>query len=832
MREVRFRRQRSTALLASAAVTALLLVNPVPVAADSLDGTGAGPQIEWTGGGVTRAVPPTNVAIFQDSDPWSYSTIRDILTSYTIPYTVYGTSDIGVVDLTPYDKVIISSAQPLPLYTAVSANVAWFEAWVTGGGTLEFHGATYWSNDWSSLSMPGGLTIAPQDGTNGTDLLTVVDAGHPLASDPNTLDSTLIDSWSYSSHSYFTGAASAFAEVIQDDVSAQPVMLEMPMDSGCIITTLMSLEWGANSIPYPDPLENMLLRTCAGNRFDVLLAYADDGATTMATNLGAYDDIGTVDVFDVRSVTPDLATLTAYDAVVAWPNYEYGDATAMGDVLADYVDAGGTVILSGFNFYPSTQIGGRIAGPAYSPYVTGPDNHYAYASLGATTPGCITEGITAATDFYRDMVTIQGSPIMWAFWDDGEEYVAQIPGVRVVAVNSYVGDYRDSSGQVDEVIHNAIVCTAGQGSTADEMYATDDTLDSLYDLEPATGATSLIGACGQNISYSGMAYDSTNAVMYVSDVWTGSSYGLGSVNLGTGVVTVIGDHVSTVDIWALAYNPFIDVLYGADYIGGGALTTIDRATGVSTPIGSWGTASEVCGLAYNQDTGVLYASDNSNLYTVNEATGAATLVGAHSLAFGYYCALEYNPSTGKLYVAGSGPADLHTLDMATGAATSVGPTGLSVLSGMGSVVVTGTLDGQLSFSPDLMGTDPSGFLIEATPLGGGSPYYTVTDGTGNWSMKVPDDTYDLTAYSLDWLGALHPAAVVTTGAITTLSNPTLLGGDFDDSGAVGLVDVTFVASRYSGPDLSADINRSGSVDLVDVTSTASNYGSTAPVPWP
>lgn len=38
---------------------------------------------------------PTNVAIFQDRNPWGFNSTQAILTAYGIPYTIYGSSAIG-----------------------------------------------------------------------------------------------------------------------------------------------------------------------------------------------------------------------------------------------------------------------------------------------------------------------------------------------------------------------------------------------------------------------------------------------------------------------------------------------------------------------------------------------------------------------------------------------------------------------------------------------------------------------------------------------------------------------------------------------------------------
>ena len=52
-----------------------------------------------------------------------------------------------------------------------------------------------------------------------------------------------------------------------------------------------------------------------------------------------------VDYYDPRLATPTLAQLQQYDTVVTWVNGYYDDAIAMGDVLADYVESGGRVVL-------------------------------------------------------------------------------------------------------------------------------------------------------------------------------------------------------------------------------------------------------------------------------------------------------------------------------------------------------------------------------------------------------------------------------------------------------------------------------------------------------
>lgn len=88
-----------------------------------------------------------------------------------------------------------------------------------------------------------------------------------------------------------------------------------------------------------------------------------------AFSYGAFP-LGTeIDYFDIRGTTPALATLREYDVVVAHTNSVLSDGAAIGDVLADYVDAGGKVVLLQYSFslQSTLPILGRIMTEGYSP---------------------------------------------------------------------------------------------------------------------------------------------------------------------------------------------------------------------------------------------------------------------------------------------------------------------------------------------------------------------------------------------------------------------------------------------------------------------------------
>ncbi|CAD6491521.1 MAG: Peptidase family C25 [Candidatus Argoarchaeum ethanivorans] len=194
---------------------------------------------------------------------------------------------------------------------------------------------------------------------------------------------------------------------------------------------------------------------------DVLLVAADYSNMIKSILLG-FDDIATVDQFDARYDTPTLSELQEYDAVIVWPNYAFYDSVALGDVLADYVDSDGKVILGGFCWYLyGNHLEGRIMEPEYSPFTGLGDSHYSYASLGwydASHP--IMDGVSTATDYMRDYVTLndaEGAELV-AEWDDDELFVATQDSV--IGINSYIGDAYMWTGDIPIILHNVLIWTA------------------------------------------------------------------------------------------------------------------------------------------------------------------------------------------------------------------------------------------------------------------------------------------------------------------------------------------------------------------------------------
>jgi hypothetical protein len=152
-------------------------------------------------------------------------------------------------------------------------------------------------------------------------------------------------------------------------------------------------------------------------------------------------------VTDFGSGTPDLATLQKYDAVMAFSDSGFMDATALGNVLADYVDGGGRVVQATFAFYDGgfgLGIDGRWGAEGYSPFTYGPqtqgsnefmgtvynDAHYTLAGV---------ESFDGGTSSYRNLVGMTPGAERVADWTDGTPLIGEVTEKNgaVVGLNFY-----------------------------------------------------------------------------------------------------------------------------------------------------------------------------------------------------------------------------------------------------------------------------------------------------------------------------------------------------------------------------------------------------------
>jgi hypothetical protein len=105
-------------------------------------------------------------------------------------------------------------------------------------------------------------------------------------------------------------------------------------------------------------------------RVAIVSAASTSVSTALAINLdtqaklqstGFFEVVDILDIAVHAAYTPTLTELLAYDAILTFSNGTYADATLLGNTLADYVDAGGGVVVANYAV-SSTGTGRRIEG--------------------------------------------------------------------------------------------------------------------------------------------------------------------------------------------------------------------------------------------------------------------------------------------------------------------------------------------------------------------------------------------------------------------------------------------------------------------------------------
>jgi hypothetical protein len=172
----------------------------------------------------------------------------------------------------------------------------------------------------------------------------------------------------------------------------------------------------------------------SANADSYLIAPSEEDNASFRSAVSAFLGGATVDYFDARSGTLSVASLANYDAVFTWANFAYSDRVAFGDNLADYVDAGGRVVIGAFTTYTlGNYLSGDIMGAGYSP-VTSPtgSNHFFTSSYAGDGTPLLWSGVSSYSATYRDYVILQGAGILDGTFADGEIAGAYRPDLGVI----------------------------------------------------------------------------------------------------------------------------------------------------------------------------------------------------------------------------------------------------------------------------------------------------------------------------------------------------------------------------------------------------------------
>jgi hypothetical protein len=164
----------------------------------------------------------------------------------------------------------------------------------------------------------------------------------------------------------------------------------------------------------------------------VALLAADDPAWTedVRTKLdasGAFAEVATLPESRFDAGTPSLQALQAFDAVYVWTDWSFTDPAAVGDVLADYVDGGGHVVVSTFAAYAG-GIEGRFATGGYLPTTPGDAWGGTHHTLVPDLPDHPLLAGVASFDggpgsYHNTGLTVREGSTLVAHWSSGEPLV-------------------------------------------------------------------------------------------------------------------------------------------------------------------------------------------------------------------------------------------------------------------------------------------------------------------------------------------------------------------------------------------------------------------------
>jgi hypothetical protein len=157
----------------------------------------------------------------------------------------------------------------------------------------------------------------------------------------------------------------------------------------------------------------------------------------------------------------------------------------------------------------------------------------------------------------------------------------------------------------------------------------------------------------------------------------------------------------------------------------------------------------------------------------------------------------------------------------------------------GTVVVSEAV-GCIIGSVQLQGRyDHDGASVLVTEADGTPVAETFTDIAGNFELQnLAPGTYEVYARMYGYLDSFKGSGVqvVAGGECTDIGATKLLGGDVapqdpEPNNAIDISDITYIAFRFRGADMTADVNGDVVVNILDLTMAAANFLRTGPTPW-
>jgi len=336
-----------------------------------------------------------------------------------------------------------------------------------------------------------------------------------------------------------------------------------------------------------------------------------------------------VDVYDLLSTTPTLGEFLQYDSVLVFTDSSPVNKVTLGDNMADYVDAGGRLVVATFGFYCSSGYGldGRITTDPYLPFTTqcnddAPGGLTLIKDLPADPLMSGVNSFNGGTSSYHEVLSLVPGATQVAHWSNGIPLVGTLDnnGHTVYGLNFFPpstdsrSDFWDANTDGDVLIANAL------GGAASFTPPPPPQSQVTVTADPATASEG--GADGSITFTRGVASGTTIEVKYnvTGTATSGDDY----TPIGSTATIAAGDSSTTVHVHALT----------DDVADDGETVTVTLAPGASYTVGTPNTATVTI-----NDSPTACANAQPAPYTDRDQfdvhAGAIDCITAYNLAQGY-----------------------------------------------------------------------------------------------------------------------------------------------------------------------------------------------------
>ncbi|MHB1483430.1 MAG: InlB B-repeat-containing protein [Saccharofermentanales bacterium] len=213
----------------------------------------------------------------------------------------------------------------------------------------------------------------------------------------------------------------------------------------------------------------------------IALLYGDSYYYDIRNKLISTGFFSQVDAISLSSATPTLGMLKQYNAVFLYTNGStFSDSTPWGDVLADYADYGGGIVMATFAYMTpggSMGVGGRISTDGYLPFTqTSSGSEYYQTLVADVASDPILNGVNSfngGESSYHCTISLASGATLIAHWSNDYPLVAtkQLTNGRFVGLNFFPissdvrSDFWDASTDGTLLMANSLVWAASTSGT-------------------------------------------------------------------------------------------------------------------------------------------------------------------------------------------------------------------------------------------------------------------------------------------------------------------------------------------------------------------------------